>query len=154
MKTYNTILYTTKRIASIMSFDQNVVEKSKRARYMRNSYRKERKYVNCVMTKEQYKELQQEAKKIGKKLTEYVREAALAHKGKKYLVPESVATELATLVFLCRNMACNINQIAKHANTFRKLRIVDVVALSGTVQELERLVKEFVEKPIYIGDDN
>ena len=62
-------------------------------------------------------------------------------------------TELATLVFLFRNMACNINQIAKHANTYKKLKVVDVLTLSKTVQELERLVTEFVENPTTVMDD-
>ena len=153
MKSHDTVLYTTKRIAGIMSLDQKTVEKSKRARHMRNGYRKERKYVNCVMTKEEYKRLQQGAKLIGKKPTEYLREAAFAHQEQRYLVPEGIATELSTLVFLFRNIACNINQMSKHANTLRKLKIVDVLSLRGNVQEMERLVKEFVKNPVSIKND-
>lgn len=154
MKSHTTVLYTTKRIAFILSSYANTVEKSKRARYMRTQYSTTRKRVNCTLTFREYQQLVQEAKTLGKSPTAFIREATFAYIENRQLVSSGVETELATLVFLFRNMACNINQIAKHANTYKKLKVVDVLALSRTVQELERLVIEFVEKPISIRDDN
>ena len=137
-----------------MSDDVNTVEKSRRARYMRTQYSTTHKRVNCTLTFREYQQVVQEAKRLGRSPTAFIREATFAYLENRHLVSSEVETELATLVFLFRNIACNINQIAKYANTYKKLKVVDILALSKTVQELERLVIEFVENPVSIMDDN
>jgi len=109
--------------------------------------------VECRLSSKQSQILESKSQKHGKTKSECLREAAFAYWENRYLVPAGVEMDLSTLVFLFRNMANNINQIAKYANTFRRLRIVDALALKGTVQEMERLVDGFVRNPIENADD-
>ena len=158
MKSNALILHTTKQISDIMAGGIKAAKKAKHARYMRTIYRPycakmKKMRIECRLSSEQSKVLENKSKEYGLTKSECLREAAFAHMEKQYLVPDSIGTELSTLVFLFRNMACNINQIAKHANTYKKLKVVDVLTLSKTVQELERLVTEFVENPTTVMDD-
>ncbi len=109
--------------------------------------------MNCSLTPEEFRRIKKAAKTKGKTPTAYLREACLAYMDCRCLVSENLEVEFSGFVFLMRNMANNLNQIAKWANTFQRLRVVDIVAMRGTIFEVERLVKEFVKNPVTMGDD-
>lgn len=77
---------------------------------------------------------------------------ALAYTHKTYLVPKDTKDELQTLIFLLRNIANNINQIAKNSNIFKTL--LSTKSILSNLKDLENNVKDFINKPKLQKDDN
>ncbi len=119
----------------------------RKARYMAEVYRKERRYINCVLTLEEYNLLKNHAQASGKKPTAYFREAAFAYIGKRYLVPKGVEEQLNMLVAEVRKIGGNVNQLAKRANRMQKLTVWDAVRARERINQLEDRVKAFIRNP-------
>jgi hypothetical protein len=120
-------------------------KKKQKARYMARVYRKEcAKYVNCALSFEEYAVLQERAKEDGCTPTAYLRKAAFAYLEQKPVFPKAVEIRMGTLVALLRNMASNLNQIARHANQLQKLTVIDALQARSIVFKLEKAVKEFI----------
>ena len=110
---------------------------------MRNVYRKHRKRLDCALTLDEYAKLKTKARASNLPPTTLLRQAAFAYLEKSPLIPPDLERELSTLVFLFRNMANNLNQIAKHTNTHKKLSLFNALQARETILELENLVKDF-----------
>ena len=122
-------------------------EKGQKARYMAEVYRKEHRYINCVLTLEEYDLLKNYAQASGQKPTVYLREAAFAYMGKRYLVPKDIEEQLKLLVVEIRKIGGNVNQVAKRANRMQKLMVWDAVRARERINQLEDRVKAFIRNP-------
>ena len=96
-------------------------QKIKRAKYMKEEYRPSKERIDCTLTKEEFRHIKAEAKAHGKNRTAFFRESALAYTKQKYLVPANIREKLEENIFLLKNIANNLNQIAKHANSKHKI---------------------------------
>lgn len=122
-------------------------KKEKKAKYMAEVYRKEHRYINCVLTLEEYDVLKERAVSIGRKPTVYLREAAFAYMQARYLVPSGVEEQLSTLIAELRKIGGNVNQLAKRANRIQKLTVWDAVLARERLNQLEDRVKAFIRNP-------
>lgn len=87
----------------------------------RKTYEKKVKYVTVSIPVTEYKELEKIAKKEKTKVSALVKNMTLAYMQTKTLVPSSIEERLNEFVFLMRNVANNINQIARISNTVKHL---------------------------------
>lgn len=107
----------------------------------RKTYEKKVKYVTVSIPVTEYKELEKIAKKEKVKVSALVKNMTLAYMQTKTLVPNSVEERLNEFVFLMRNVANNINQIARISNTVKHL--ADENGLLMEVKKMEDLVKVY-----------
>ncbi len=146
------VVWTAHRVAMATVPDSKALAKVKRARYMRDEYRKLTKRLDCTLTHEQFRQIKKEARKAGMPPTTFFRKAALAYIDQTYLVPRQVENPLAITVSLLRNMANNLNQIAKYTNTFQKLTLINAIQARETVLASESLIKDFIQNPPLADD--
>jgi predicted DNA-binding protein len=111
---------------------------------MAQTYRKARKFVNCTLSFEEYTVLQERAKEAGRTPTTYLRETVFAYLEQQPILPKAVEIRMGTLVALLRNMAGNLNQIARHTNRLQKLTVIDALQARSLVFQLEKAVKNFI----------
>lgn len=107
----------------------------------RKTYEKKVKYVTVSIPVAEYKELEKIAKKEKTKVSALVKNMTLAYMQTKTLVPSSIEERLNEFVFLMRNVANNINQIARISNTVKHL--ADENGLLMEIKKMEDLVKEY-----------
>jgi rRNA-processing protein FCF1 len=107
----------------------------------REEYKKKVKYINVAIPMPMYQELEKLAEVEDEKVATLIRNMALAHMKQKTMVPKTVETELKEFIFLMRNIANNINQIAHHSNIVK--HIVDENGLLMEIKRLEDLVKDY-----------
>lgn len=107
----------------------------------RKTYEKKVKYVTVSIPVAEYKELEKIAKKEKIKVSALVKNMTLAYMQTKTLVPSSIEERLNEFVFLMRNVANNINQIARNSNTVKHL--ADENGLLMEIKKMEDLVKEY-----------
>ena len=106
--------------------------------------RKNLKDVHIYLTKEQYSYFEKVAEKEGLTVTSLIKAMALLQAEKTYYLPKEIQEKLNEFVFLIRNIANNVNQIARHSNTIKDL--TDEHGLLNYLQKLETEVKEYVKK--------
>jgi hypothetical protein len=104
-------------------------------------YRSRCKCVNLVIPAADYKRLEAAARREGKRPTQLLVEIGLSHLDETVYVPAEIAAEMRTFVFLVRNIANNLNQIAHHTNTVRKA--ADAGHVFARLKELERRVEDY-----------
>ena len=114
---------------------------------MREEYRKDKKYLNCVLSKEEFKKIKTNSKSHWKTPTTYLRESAIAYSKQKFLIPENIKEQLERFIFILRSIANNINQIVKHINTKHSAWKAEIIEIKNTVHWLESLIKSFIENP-------
>ena len=125
---------------------QSCEEKNKqKSRHMAQMYRKGRKFVNCVLSIEEYATLKKQAESAGCSPTAYLRKAAFASLERKPLIPKFIEVRISELVHLLRNMATNLNQIARRTNQTTKLGLFDAFQARKTVLGLEIAFKVFMD---------
>lgn len=107
----------------------------------RKNYDEKVKYVTVSIPISEYKELEKLAKKEKIKVSKLVKNMTIAYMQTKTLIPNGVEERLTEFVFLMRNSANNINQIAKHSNTLKTL--VDENGLFMELKKMEDLVRNF-----------
>lgn len=112
--------------------------------YFKN-YESKFKRVSLRFTPKEFKELQEESKKYSLTPTGYLKKLYLAKRDKKELMSQELESSFKEFVFLLRNIANNINQVAKQSNTFKKL--LNPTKLKSNLKELESLIKEFIQNP-------
>ncbi|MCI5165521.1 MAG: plasmid mobilization relaxosome protein MobC [Candidatus Electrothrix sp. GM3_4] len=108
--------------------------------------RKKLKDVHIYLTPEEYNFFERIAKKEGVKTTKIIKEMALSQAGKTFYLPQEKQEKLSEFVFLMRNLANNVNQIAKHSNTVKSLSAESENNLLSYLRELEDIVKNYVKK--------
>jgi hypothetical protein len=123
---------------------KNEARRLRRNKYMREEYRKRKKHITCVFEPEQYHTLEHYAGQHGMKPTSFLREAALAYVQRHRLVPKEVTDQLPSLISLIRNIANNINQIARRTNTFKQATFYDLAKARRKVLDLETAITNFI----------
>jgi hypothetical protein len=126
------------------SHDKKNKQKQK-DRHIAQRYRKERKFVNCVLSQDEYAVLQERAKTDGQTPTAYLRKIAFAYMEQQPIWPKAIEIRLQELVRLLRNMATNLNQIARRTNRNTKLGFFDAFQARKTVLDLEIAFKVFMD---------
>lgn len=104
--------------------------------------RKKLKDVHIYLTQEEYEFFKQISEKEGVKVSKLLKTMALSQAGKTFYLPKDVQDKLTEFVFLMRNIANNVNQIARHSNTVKNL--IDENGLLSYLRDLESTVKDYV----------
>ena len=115
-------------------------------REKKRQYRKERCYVELVLTPKEKQVLVTGAKNHKKPLATYIREIALAYQRRLYILPDP--SQLHQLEMAFRRIGNNINQIAYQCNAQGNTRYQNVVALQQRVTDLERSVTRHLVEPM------
>ena len=107
--------------------DRKKIQRYKRKVYMRKQYRPNKKFVHCGFDLPQYRTLEGYAKQAGLSPTTFLREAYLAYIQRKNLLPKGALDQLPRLLALIRNIANNLNQIARHTNKVKNATVFNLV---------------------------
>jgi len=110
-------------------------------------YRAATKRINCTLTKAEYAAVSARAARIQMKPTACFKALALAYSDQRYLVPPDIEAKLEAVVFLLRNVANNVNQIARRANQMRQANFQDYLILKEEVLTLEDRIKRAIRTP-------
>jgi hypothetical protein len=103
------------------------------------------KRVSITLSNEEYKSLEKRAKKEGVRITTLVKNMTLAYHQQQPLLSQDLKTEMQEMRFIFRTIANNINQIAHHSNTIK--RLADENGLLLEIKKLEDIVLEHYQKP-------
>lgn len=122
-----------------LSDQRKAYNKAYKSEYKTRTHR-----VGITLTPEEYTALKRDAKALGLRPTSLARELIVSPKGTPSTPPEAIQKELAEIRFLLRNTANNINQIAHHSNTIK--RLVDENGLLLEVQKMEEAIFAWVEE--------
>lgn len=110
-------------------------------------YRKENKgntkRVSITLDIPEYEKLCRMAKAEGKKPTALIKELAFLGLEGRANYPLDVSSDLGDLVHVLRGVGNNINQIARHSNTFKKVADDNEALLN--LKKMEDEVKEFLK---------
>ena len=114
-------------------------------RAYRTAYRARHRRVSVSLTGEEYARIEQAAKAQKERPTTYLKTAAFAYLNKGYSPPPELVERLDTLVFLLRNVATNINQIARASNEIHA--VLDRDQVFAELARLEQVLRTAVETP-------
>ncbi len=120
----------------------------KRKKYLkkyRQEYKKTHKKVTITLTNQEYKYFKALSKKEGIKQAELIRKLALSN-SENIFISNDLKESMDSFVFLIRNIANNINQIARHSNTIKKL--VEENDLLMWLKKLEDSVKKYIKTQV------
>lgn len=120
--------------------------KQYQARY-RKSYRQRTRRVSVSLTLAEYARLERAAAQFSERATTHLKRRAFAHLDAAFLVPPNLEERLQDLVFLVRNIATNINQMARHSNEIQA--VLDTRAPFHEVARLEAALRTMVEQPTH-----
>lgn len=104
------------------------------------------KDVHIYLTPEEYDFFERVAEKQEIKVSKLIKTMALSQAEKTFYLPKEIQEELTKFVFLVRNIANNVNQIARHSNTVKTL--VDENGLLSYLKKLETTVKNYVKNKV------
>ena len=120
-------------------------------------YRQERKETHkrayLVLTNAEHRDLSRGASAAGMKLAAYVKRLAMAaHSGSAVeLIPEEVTSRLDELERLIRNVANNVNQMARHSNVIEE--VLDEHEVFGHILELENGLRDAIADMAALADE-
>lgn len=120
-----------------ISDKRKLYNKHYKAEYQERTHR-----VSITLSTSEYEEIAKRANAEGVKPTTLIKNMALAYHQQAPIIPEMIRDELQELRFLLRNVTNNINQIAHHSNTIR--RLADENGLLLEIQKMENLITDFV----------
>lgn len=106
--------------------------------------KKEVKHIKLTFSVEEYNLLHKIAEREGLKTTTLIKKMALTQIGKTFYNKTEIQAKLDDFIFLVRNIANNINQIARHSNTIKQ--VIEENKVLSFLQDLEKRVVEFVKK--------
>lgn len=118
-------------------------EKRDYQRAYRREYRRQKKRISITVSHAEYDALASAALQEQKKVTTLVREYALTSLADIPRMPREIRAELRELSLLVRNIANNVNQIARHSNRIHELVSDDEHNLLLYLKALEEHVREF-----------
>ena len=132
-------------------------EKGDRKQYQKDYWsaykaKKTRHQPRISLSDAEYKLFNQLAKAEGVSVSKLIKNMAIAYLQQSFLVPQSQTDKLNEFVYLVRNIANNINQIAHHSNTVKS--VVDNGRVFDHLKSLEDQVTEFIQKPYKKGSKN
>lgn len=110
-------------------------------------YRAAMKRINCTLTTSEYSAVKKRAERLHLKPTACFKALALAYSDQRYVVPANVEARLEAAIALLRNVANNVNQIARRANQAGQASFQDYLALKEEVLTLEDRIKRAVRNP-------
>lgn len=110
----------------------------------KEEYNKTVKRVNLTLTQTEYSYFKRIADKEGVKVGKVIKTMALAQLGKTFFQPAEIQKKLDDLIFLIRNIANNLNQIARHSNTIKI--VLDENKVFSYIKSLEQSIKEHLRK--------
>ena len=118
-----------------------------RPRYMkayRSAYKARAKVIKVALDNELFAELAKRAKVEHMTPTGLVRALVASGLSGDPRVPATIADELRMLERLVRSIANNLNQLAHHANTVR--RVIDVPAIFQELKRLDASIRAYTLK--------
>jgi hypothetical protein len=101
----------------------------------------------CNLTQEEFLFLQAHALRSGRRITPYLKECALAYLKKEHILPKHIGEKITALHTLCRNIATNLNQIARHVNTVKKATVFDLLKAKVSLKKLAEGFENFIRSP-------
>lgn len=110
-------------------------------------YRAATKRINCTLTKAEYIAVEKRAQRLKMKPTACFKALALAYSEGRYLIPTGVEAKLEAVTFLLRNIANNVNQVARRVNETRQANFQDYLVLKEEVVTLEDRIKRVIRNP-------
>lgn len=114
------------------------------------SYKNKIKKVSITLTNKEYLELEKLAKSYKLKPTTFFKKVYLKSINNENILTADTSKELKSLIFLIRNIANNINQIAHSSNIFK---FISTSKINKNLADLESIIKGFVNNP-KSRDDN
>ena len=120
-------------------------QKSDYQRQYRREYSQRKKRISITVSNAEYDALAFTALGEQKKVTTLVREYALVSLSGGSRIPTGIKAELQELSLLIRNIANNVNQIARHSNRIQELVDDDENNLLLYLKSLEENVMTFTE---------
>jgi len=119
---------------------------TKKSEYLKK-YREENKgknkRVNVTLSLDEFKQLEKMAKAEKIKPTALLKKLAFSSIDKKLDFPLDVSVDFGDLVHILRGVANNINQMAKHSNTIK--RVADESRLFSLLKAIEDENRKFLE---------
>lgn len=112
----------------------------------RQSYNASVKYLNVSLPLKTHAALLLKAKQHNLAATTYFRNLALKAFYAELIAPPEIEQELHELTLLIRNIANNVNQMARYSNTVRKL--IDEQKLLRELQQLELSIKNYTQNKL------
>ena len=104
------------------------------------------------LTDTEFKTFSKLAKAEGISISKLIKNMAIAYQQESFLLPQSQLDKLDEFVYLVRNIANNINQMAHHSNSIKS--VVDSGRVFDHLKMIEDEVKSFVTKPYKKGNGN
>jgi hypothetical protein len=106
----------------------------------RQQYNAQNKRISITVSNAEYEALSHTARQEHKKVTALVKDYAFASLAGSLAMPRHLQEELQQLGLLIRNIANNVNQIARHSNRVQALVDGDEHNLLTHLQSLEKEV--------------
>ncbi len=119
----------------------------KRAAYKKahwQAYTKTHKRVYGTLTKDEYRTIKVRADQENRSVWEQIWQESCHYREQEKLLSQAEAKQLDELYFILRNIGNNINQVAKHSNTFS--RLVQDRRILKQLENLESTVDAFIRK--------
>lgn len=111
----------------------------------REQYKTQNKRISITVSNAEYDALAHVARQENKKVTSLVKEYAFASLSGSLAMPQHVQEELHALSLLIRNIANNVNQIARHSNRVQELVERDEYNLLLHLKSLEEQITQYTE---------
>ena len=143
----NDIRQETRRRLQQTLGDRSQQQRDRKARYMREVYRKTRKSLNVTLTPEQYERIAAAAKAAGYQPRAYGREVLLASLDRRPLVPRGLEAALWAAADQLRAAGHNLNQIARLANTRREISPEQLQEARACLGQMEAALEQLVFAP-------
>ncbi|CAG37857.1 hypothetical protein [Desulfotalea psychrophila] len=109
-------------------------------------YRKEKKQVTLTLTLTEYNYFKTIADKEDIKVTSLIKAMALSQLGKTFYFPKEILKRIDEFIFIIRNIANNLNQIARHSNIIKN--VINENSVLSLIKNLETEVKRFIKSKI------
>jgi hypothetical protein len=97
--------------------------------------------ITCNLRAEDYQQLAAAAKKAGVPLAPFLRDAAMAYLGKRFLVPPRLDELLARLIGETRRVGNNVNQVAAKVNASATTSREDLDRVKAEIAMLEDVTR-------------
>lgn len=126
-------------------------EKRKRERERKREYRSRHKTYRLSYTIETSLELNRQAGKYGKSVPQFIKAVVKAHIEGNGYVPLS-ENKVQDLVFQLRKVGNNLNQVVRHVNAKREVRLEDIEQMQNQLNEIENQVVKALTQPQEISE--
>ncbi|HHH14307.1 MAG TPA: MobC family plasmid mobilization relaxosome protein [candidate division WWE3 bacterium] len=120
-----------------------MTKKSEYLKKYREENKRKTKRVSVTLSLDEFKQLEQMAKVEKIKPTTLLKKLAFSSMNKKADFPLDVSADFGDLVHILRGVANNINQMAKHSNTIK--RVADESRLFTLLKSIEDENRKFLE---------